>query len=239
MRIARRFLALIALSAGLLLIGAASADELVGKYQASGTTPKGKAYSGEVQIEQLGGLHVVLWKLADGEAYKGMGIRQGDVLGAAYGPSDTKFGIVVYQINGGTLTGQWADSRDLKSELGKETLEGDPSLNGIYKITLGQNRDGMTNYGGQVQIRRSGESYIVIWPTKPPAIGIGIRVKDTLVVAYTSNPQKMPGVVAYQALGADALGGVWSIAGIKQTGQGSFNISAPDKVGREDLKRVP
>jgi hypothetical protein len=236
MRVARWFLALIV---GTMLTGHAFADDLAGKYRAAGTTPNGKPYAGQVQIEQLGGLHVVLWKLDDGEAYKGIGIRQGDVLGAAYGPGDTKFGIVVYKIQGGTLTGVWADSRDLKSELGKETLEGDPGLNGVYKITLGQNRDGMTNYGGQVQIKRSGESYIVVWPTKPPALGIGVRVKDMLVVAYGNNPQKMPGVVAYQALGPDALSGVWSIAGIKQTGQGSYDISAPGKAGREDLKRVP
>jgi hypothetical protein len=216
-----------------------AADELVGKYQAAGTTPQGKPYSGEVQIEQLGGLHIVLWKLADGEAYKGLGIRQGDVLGAAYGPADTKFGIVVYQINGGTLTGIWADSRDLKSELGKETLQGDPSLSGIYNIILGQNRDGLTNYGGQVQIKHSGENYVVVWPTKPPAVGIGVRLRDLLVVAYSSNPNKMPGVVAYQALSGDALSGIWAIAGMKQTGDSSYNISAPNKVGREDLKRVP
>jgi hypothetical protein len=181
----------------------------------------------------------VLWKLADGEAYKGVGIRQGDVLGAAYGPAGTKFGIVVYRVNGGTLTGLWADSRDLKSELGKETLQGDPGLNGAYTITLGQNRDGMTNYNGQVQIKRSGESYILVWPTRPPAVGVGVRLNDALVVAYTTNPQKMPGVVAYQALDGDALGGIWSIIGTKQTGNGQFNLAAPSKVGREDLKRVP
>jgi len=230
---------LLALVIGAALFAPAAADDLVGRYQAAGTTPKGKPYSGQVQIEQLGALHIVLWKLADGEAYKGIGIRQGDILGAAYGPGDAKFGIVVYQITGGTLTGVWADSRDLKSELGKETLQGDPGLNGVYSITLGQNRDGMTNYSGQVQIKRSGESYIVIWPTKPPAIGIGVRVKDTLVVAYSSDPRKMPGVVAYQAEGADVLSGLWSVAGIKQTGQSNFDISAPSKAGREDLKRVP
>jgi hypothetical protein len=47
---------LLALTAGLLLLGPAAADELVGKYQAAGTTPAGKPYTGEVQIEQLGGL---------------------------------------------------------------------------------------------------------------------------------------------------------------------------------------
>jgi hypothetical protein len=239
MRAARWFFALIGLSIGCaLLLGPASADELVGKYQATGVTPKGKPYSGQVQIEQLGALHVVLWKLADGEAYKGIGIRQGDVLGVAYGPSNTKFGIVVYKIAGGTLTGAWADSRDLKSELGKETLQGDPNLTGVYNIALGQNRDGMTNYGGQVQITRNGESYLLIW-AKPAAIGVGVRLNDMLVVAYTGTPQKMPGVVAYQASGADVLSGIWSIAGIKPGSAGGYDIAVPDKAGHEALKRLP
>ncbi len=236
MRIARWLLALVVSG---LLLGPAAADELVGSYDASGTTPDEKPYEGAVQIQQVGNIHIVLWKLNDGETYKGFGIRQGDVLGAAYGAADTKFGLVVYQVKGGTLSGLWATSSDLKSELGKETLEGSPDLKGVYKITLGQNRDGMTNYGGQVQISRKGDSYFVIWPTKPASVGIGVRVNDMLVVAYTSNPTKMPGVVAYQTLNGGALGGIWSLANIKQTGEGSFDLTAPDKVGREDLKRAP
>jgi hypothetical protein len=236
MRAARWLFALIAFG---LLLGPALADDLVGKYQASGTSPDGKSYSGAVQIERVGALDIVLWKLADGEVYQGIGIRQGDVLGVAYAPAGAKFGLVVYQVSGGTLTGSWATSGDLKSELGKETLQGSPDLDGLYKITLGQNRDGMTNYNGQLEIKRSGASYIVIWPTKPPAIGIGIRLKDTLVVAYTSDPRKMPGVVAYQDLGNGQLGGIWSVAAMKQTGQGTVNISPAKQVGREDLRKVP
>ena len=223
---------------GLLWVQPASADDLVGRYAARGASPAGKPYQGEVQIEQLGALHVVLWKLNDGEAYQGIAIRQGDVLGAAYGPAKAKFGLVVYEINGGTLTGVWANSGDLKSELGKETLQGDPALNGAYTITLGQNRDGMTNYSGQVLIRPSGDTYIVVWPLKPPSVGIGVRVGDKLIVAYSSNLQKLPGVVAYQATGPDALSGIWALAGVKQNATGNFDITA-SKLGREDLKRVP
>jgi hypothetical protein len=226
-----------ALLVGSLLLGPAAADDLAGRYQATGTTPQGKSYDGAVQIQPYGGLHIVLWKLTDGEAYKGVGIRLGDVLGVAYGPGD--FGIVVYQVNGGTLTGAWATSSDLKSELGKETLQGDPSLNGLYKITLGQNRDGLTNYGGQVEIKRNGDSYVVVWPGKPPAIGIGVRMKDVLVVAYSSNIKALPGVVAYQALGGDGLSGIWSVASAKQSDDSNWNIIAPKQVGREDLKRIP
>lgn len=218
---------------------AAAADEMVGRYTADGTTPQGKSYAGDVQIEQLGALHVVLWKLQGSEAYKGVGIRQGDVLGAAYGGPDTKFGLVVYKINGGTLEGRWVDSRDLKSELGLETLQGSADLSGTYKITLGQNRDGMTNYSGEVTITRNGDAYLFYWPAKPPVIGVGVRVKDTLVVAYSANPKKLPGVVAYQFDGKDALTGIWATAGIKQTATGTWQIAAPSKTGSELLKRQP
>ena len=230
---------LLALLVGVFLASPVAADDFVGRYAADGTTPQGKAYQGAVQIEQLGNLHVVLWKLADGEAYKGVAIRQGDVLGAAYGGPDTKFGIVVYKIKGGTLEGVWADSRDLKSELGRETLEGSADLSGKYKISLGQNRDGMTNYDGEVTISRNGDAYLFFWPTKPPALGIGVRVDDVLVVAYSSNPQKLPGVVAYKTTGADSFDGIWALAAIKKSSTGTFQISAPPKAGSENLKRKP
>lgn len=218
---------------------AAAADELVGRYAAEGQMPQGQAYKGDVRIEQVGALHVVFWKLAGGSAYKGVGIRQGNVLGAAYGAADTKFGIVAYKINGGRLEGLWADSRDLKSELGKETLEGSPELSGTYKIALGQNRDGMTNYGGTIDIKRNGNAYLFYWPSKPPAIGVGVRIDDVLVVAYGSNPTKLPGVVAYKASGSDMLEGIWATIGVQKTSGGNFNIMPPQKTGSETLKRQP
>jgi hypothetical protein len=229
------------LSLALLLavLGPAAADDFAGRYAAAGATPNGKAYKGDVQIEQVGALHVVLWKLQDGEAYKGIGIRQGDVLGAAYGVGDTKFGVVVYKIDGGRLTGVWADSRDLKSELGKETLEGSPDLTGSFKIVLGQNRDGLTNYTGTIDIKRNGNAFLFYWPTKPPALGVGVRIDDMLVVAYGSNPTKLPGVVAYKAGAADELDGIWATLPIQKNGSGGFNVSPPRQTGTETLRRQP
>src|SRR5690349_17470829 len=166
----------------------AAADDFVGRYAAAGVTPQGASYKADVQIEQVGKLHVVLWRLEGGAAYKGIGIRQGDKLGVGYGAADTKFGIAVYKVNGGTLEGLWADSRDLKSELGKETLEGSPGLNGTYKIALGQNRDGITNYTGTIDIKRNGDTFLFYWPTKTPSLGVGVLIDDMLVVAYGNNP---------------------------------------------------
>ena len=107
-------------------LGTAAADDFVGRYVADGVSPQGQGYKGDVQIEQVGKLHVVLWKLEGGAAYKGIAIQQGNMLGVGYGAADTKFGVAVYRVKGGTLEGVWAASRDLKSELGKETLVGSP-----------------------------------------------------------------------------------------------------------------
>ena len=224
----------------LAAFGVAAADDFVGKYSATGVDPLDRNYQAEVQIEQLGKLHVVLWKLKDGAAYKGFGIRQGDKIGIGYGAADTKFGIAVYKVNGGTLEGVWADSRDLKSELGKETLEGPPDLSGTYKVTLGQNRDGITNYSGTIEIKRTGNTFVFYWPiAKPPTLGVGVLLDDMLVVAYSSNPEKLPGVVAYKTSDADTLDGIWAALGVKKTSSGSYNIAAPKKAGTETLKRQP
>jgi hypothetical protein len=219
--------------------GTAAADDLVGRYAAIGVDLKDRSYKGDVQIEQVGALHAVLWRLGGGEAYKGIGIRQGDILGVGYGAADTKFGIAVYKVKGGTLEGVWADSRDLKSELGRETLQGSPDLSGTYKIVLGQNRDGMTNYSGTIDIKRNGNTFLFYWPTKPPALGVGVLIDDTLVVAYSGNPAKLPGVVAYKPSGPDTLDGIWTTVSVEKTGSGSFNISPPKKAGTETLKRQP
>jgi hypothetical protein len=239
----RLFLAFVLLVAA---IGTAAADDFAGRYAATGVDPQGRNYKAAVQIEPFGKLQVVLWKLEGGAAYKGIGIQQGDKLGVGYGSADTKFGIAVYKVSGGRLEGVWADSRDLKSELGKETLEGSPDLNGTFKITLGQNRDGLTNYSGTIQIKRNGNTFLFFWPTKVPSLGVGVLLDDMLVVAYGSKPTKLPGVVAYKVSGKDAKGtgddvleGIWATLPIKQKDDTSFAVSPPSKAGSETLTPLP
>jgi len=223
----------------LLAASGAAADDMVGRYAATGVTPLGAGYTGEVQIEQVGSLHIVLWKLEGSAAYKGIGIRRGDKLGVGYGAADTDFGIAVYKVNGGTLEGVWAGSTDLKSELGKETLEGSPKLTGTYKITLGQNRDGLTNYTGTIEIKRNGNAFLFYWPTKTPSLGVGVLVDDMLVVAYSSNPAKLPGVVGYKVSGAGAMDGIWAALDLHKSNSGGISVAPPQKAGSETLKRQP
>jgi|AraplaMF_Col_mMF_1032025.scaffolds.fasta_scaffold00092_79 hypothetical protein len=219
--------------------GTAAADDLIGRYDGMGSTPDNKNYKASVEIQEQGQVYIVLWKLADGAAYEGIGLRQGDTLGSAYGPHGSKFGLYVYQISGGTLTGTWADSTDLKSELGRETLEGSANLNGEYKVTLGQNRDGLTNYDGSVMLQPNGDTYVVIRNIgKRTTIGVAVRLGDLLVVA-TGLGKQMPGVVAYEKKGNNSLSGIWASIALRKTGDTSVTISASKKAGSETLVRAP
>jgi hypothetical protein len=234
----RRALFLLLPLCSALSVGA-RADELDGHYNAMGRTPEEKEYKGSVQIQEQGQIHVVLWQLEGGGAYEGIGLHRGDILGSAYGPPGSRFGLYVYKINGGTLDGTWADSADLKAELGRETLEGSANLNGEYKITLGQNRDGLTNYDGSVILQPNGDAYVVIRNVgKKTTIGIGVRLGDLLVVA-TGLGKRLPGVVAYQTQGSNSLSGIWSFVGLKKTGESSYAIIGSKKAGTETLIRVP
>jgi hypothetical protein len=208
-----------------LLLGAfaapAAAQDVAGLYDVQGKLPNGKDYSGAVQIAPFGSAHAILWKLASGDGYEGLAIRQGNVLGAGYTAGKIPFGLVVYRVAGGVLDGEWISSGDPKAELGRETLEGPATLGGNYKITLGQNRDGTTNYTGEVVIKPDGETYLMAWYVPNLAyVGRGVRIGDVLVVAYGrgQDPRKLPGVVAYKIDNADAMSGVWATPGAKATG---------------------
>jgi len=202
-------------------IAPATAQDIAGTYDAQGKFPGGKDYSGAVKILPFGSAHAILWKLDGNHGYEGLAIQQGNVLGAAYTMGKVPFGLVVYRVAGGVLDGEWVSSGDPKAELGRETLEGPEKLGGTYKITLGQNRDGTTNYSGQVIIKPDGPTYLLAWMVPKLAyIGRGVRVGDVLVVAYgqSQDPKQLPGVVAYQIEDPNSMVGVWATAGVSATG---------------------
>jgi hypothetical protein len=204
-----------------VLAAPAAAQDVAGLYDIQGKFPNGKNYGGAVQIAPFGSAHAILWKLADGQGYEGLAIRQGNVLGAGYAAGKLPFGLVVYRVAGGVLDGEWVTSGDPKAELGRETLEGSATLGGSYKITLGQNRDGTTNYTGEVIIKPDGDTYLMAWMVPKLAyVGRGVRIGDVLVVAYGrgQDPRKLPGVVAYKINDANTMDGVWATPGANATG---------------------
>jgi len=202
------------------------AGDLDGDYVADGADADGHGYSGVVRIQSLGGAEAVLWKLDNAGAYKGLGLTVDGVLGVAYGPATAQFGVVVYKINGGTLDGQWTLPKYASGPAGREVLEGSPALDGEYRITLGENPDGTTNYAGKVRLQRQGDVYAFAWFTpgpNPSAVGIGVRQGDVIAVAYGGSIDHL-GVVAYRING-DLLEGVWS--------------GGKTRLGRETLSRKP
>ncbi len=200
-------------------ISVAAAGELDGSYDAQGRTPDGKAYSGDVLMKSFGRTEAVLWRLQGNQGYKGIGIVSGGVLGAAYAADKSYFGVVIYDVRGGILDGVWTAVSDPKAT-GREVLEGPASLDGTYKITTGEQLDGVTNYSGQVVIKPNGKTYLVAWlgPSQSPApiaMGVGILADTKLVVAFGKD--RIPGVVAYRIDGKQ-LEGVWASGGSHQTG---------------------
>jgi hypothetical protein len=224
-RLARVLLALATVAS---IAGVARAGDLTGLYDVQGQYPSGKSYQGLVKIVDYGSAQAILWKLADGGAYEGLAIQDGDMLGSAYGIGKAAFGLVLYRINGGTLDGKWLDSGKVKAGLGRETLQGPPGLNGAYQITLGENRDETTNYSGTVIIKPDGGTYLLAWMVPKLAyIGRGVRVGDVLVVAFSHDPQRIPGVVAYKADAAGRLDGVWAAGNSSRTGLETLTPHAP------------
>jgi len=114
--------------------------------------PDGKGgYRGKVTIQQHGPSFGVDWKLKSGEAYTGVGILNGDVLGVGYGNG---LSLAVYQIQGGTLTAKWLLSAT-PEQVGEYQLTGPASLNGVCRFANGTK--------GNVTIKPNGDSYEIVW----------------------------------------------------------------------------
>ena len=197
---------------------------LSGDYDIAGQTSNGRAYGGEVKIIARGEGYAIAWRLEQGGTYRGLAIKMDNVLGAVYWPDKDRLhglGIVVYHIEGGELQGIWLVAEDGR-KIGRETLKGSPDLAGEYTITLGENPDDMTNYGGRVRMERHGDMYRLSWYTPDLSyVGNGIRIGDVLVVGYALGAA--PGTVGY-CVGESGLLGIWT-------------YGSQGELGKEVLKR--
>jgi hypothetical protein len=206
-----------------LCLGAPAAlladTNLSGDYDAAGQTSNGRGYTGQVKIVARGEGYAIAWRLDQGDAYRGLAIKMDNVLGAVYWPDKSPLhghGIVAYHIEGGELQGIWLLAGG-NQKSGRENLKGSPGLAGDYAITLGENPDDVTNYGGRVRMERRGDVYRVSWYTPDLSyVGNGIRIGDVLVVGYAAG--QVPGTVAY-CLGKDGLLGVWTYGGQAELGK--------------------
>jgi hypothetical protein len=71
---------------------------------------------------------------------------------------------------------------------------------------------GGTRYRAIVQIDKDGQTYVVRWVSREPAIGIGIVHGDQLSVAYTT-PRGGIGVIVYRIEKGLRLTGQWTLLG--------------------------
>jgi len=106
-----------------LLTGGLS--NLAGQYSiAKAATPKGDPYNGSCDLAVLGDLHYLVWHVGK-DTFRGLGIRDGDVLSVGFSTANVKtsnFGVAQYKIAEGTLKGRQAEFVQKLPGLGAETL---------------------------------------------------------------------------------------------------------------------
>ena len=66
------------------------------------------SYTGTVGIAPVGEIYAVRWRIASGETYSGVGLRQGNLLVVGWGTGQNVSSVAVYQARGTMLQGRWA-----------------------------------------------------------------------------------------------------------------------------------
>jgi hypothetical protein len=189
----------------------AQVGDLSGKYTIqSATNPGGGGgYKGTVNITKTGDVYKLAWAIPNSPPYSGVALTEGSTLAVGWGMG-ARYGVVVYRINGGKLSGKWATAGSGPTP-GTEELVGPDGLNGVYTITSGKGPDGKS-YSGTVSITPSGSTYAVRWALANETYsGVGIREGDTLIVGWGEAGQGA-GAVSYQVSGS-SLVGKWATPG--------------------------
>jgi hypothetical protein len=197
----------------------AASDALAGKYEITAAANPGGAgsYGGKVTLTRSGSAYQIAWAIPNSPPYSGVGIPVGNTLGVGWGMG-ARYGVVVYQVSGGTLKGQWATA--MNPAVGTEDLEGPPGLNGTYKITKAAGPDGKS-YAGSVAIAPKGDAFEVTWTLPGESYsGVGIKEGDLLVVGW-GEAGKGAGVVSYKMNG-NKLVGRWGAPGSDKLGTESL-----------------
>ena len=194
---------------------AAHAQGFSGHYKVTqGVNPAGGTYNARVVVEPRETFNVyrIHTKVGDAPPTHSLAILSGDTLAAGW--SDTPgYGVVVYRVEGGRLTGAWlADSSG--DEMSKEVLEGPPGLDGTYTIVEAYSAGSGEPYDGTVEIHPKGDVYTVTWTTNGYVYyGVGILKDDLFIASWGSKSG-----VAYYKIDGDGLAGIWSHLGAWTTG---------------------
>ncbi|HNB29239.1 MAG TPA: hypothetical protein PLR41_19890 [Alphaproteobacteria bacterium] len=199
-------------AAGTVPARVADANSLTGKYRVERRLATGAfGYDGEAFVVPRGtATYDLYWYRYRAPGRMGLGLRSETLLGAAYhkDTSDTTgLGIVIYKVAGGSLDGIRLTDSSPDGVTGKERLEGSADLQGSYTIVESANAFGASNYAGHVEISNRGGRYLLQWFAPDLAYsGIGVRIGDRLVVAFSAE-REPPGLLVY-CLGAGAMTGL-------------------------------
>ena len=88
-------------------VPSAQADDVAGYYQVSGQNSDGEIYAGTVEIVETGKTLHIRWTLKPNDVQiVGVGLRAGSQLVFSY-VTQGRPGLIVYEIDGETLTGRW------------------------------------------------------------------------------------------------------------------------------------
>lgn len=175
----------------------------------SASNLQGTPYGGTVSMQQAGPTWDMSWTLQDGSAQKGVGIDLGNgILAAGWGGTGA-FGVIVYDVGGGTLTGTWAQHG--VAGQGSEVLSGPATLGGNYTITTARSPNGAP-YTGSVVIRQVGQLYDLTWTTGGQGQrGVGRLEGNKLIAGWGIGVGA--GFVRYQLTSPTRLEGVWAPVG--------------------------
>ncbi len=210
----------------LLAPAAATAqDGFSGQYAIAGSA-NGGSYGGNAVVAVRGAAFDVSWTRDGAAPVQGFGLTRNRVLGVGYwpegAPRDAELGVVIYHIDGGKLDGIWLPQGADKLQPGHEVLIGAPDLTGRFRIALGVNPNGRSNYTGYADFERDGDRFKITWHApRQVFLGSGVKIGYVLVVAYAY--EHFPAVAAYCANGQDLRGAWWS----GEAGQGGTEILTP------------
>lgn len=197
--------ALVALTIATSATALGDSKDPAGSYDLAGQTVASTPYEGRVEIEPSGRSFLVDWRQGGPANSRGFALRLGDVLGVAADDREDDFGIVLYRVDHGHLEGIWNGYPNARGPIGRETLDGPASLDGSFKISRGVRPDN-GEYGGHVEIKRAGQTYLVDWYAPSyHYIGTGVMMGNVFVVGYAYKHR--PTVAAY-CLESEAYVGV-------------------------------
>ncbi|MBE9128386.1 MULTISPECIES: CHAT domain-containing protein [unclassified Coleofasciculus] len=183
-------------------------------------TTDGRNYTGTVTIQPIGQIYSLSWQTSAGNQL-GLAFLENDRLFVAWGSDEASgYGLGVYKIGGdGNLDGRWTYSK-AGGEIGTEIATGGrpDQIEGNYQVT-GTNPGSEGQYKGNLNIRKTGDTYQLAWTVGATYRGVGIRSGDWLLVSWGQSSQF--GVVDYTISGDKAKG---RLAIVNQSSLGIENL---------------